>query len=301
MKSLFVSLLAWFALAAASPAHAVINVLACEPEWASLAGEIAGDRARVFAATTAMQDPHRIEARPALIAQARRADLLVCTGAELEIGWLPLLQRESGNPKIQDGSPGYLEAAAQVRLLEKPTSVDRSMGDVHAAGNPHIHLDPRNLLQVGNALAKRLAGVDPANGAYYAERYDGFAVRLKAAIARWEREASALRGVAVVVHHRNLSYLCNWLGIEVVADLEPKPGIDPSAAYTAQLLKQLNARPAAMVLRSAYQSPKASDWIAGQTGTKAVVLPYTVGGSERSTNLFSLFDDTISRLLEAAR
>ena len=301
MKSLLFILISVVATAIAMPAHAVLNVLACEPEWAALTNEIAGDSARTFSATTAMQDPHRIEARPALIAQARRADLLVCTGAELEIGWLPLLQREAGNARIQSGRPGYFEAASFVRLIDKPATLDRAMGDVHAGGNPHIHLDPRNLLVVADALAKRLAEIDPANAARYVEGHARFAARLQAAIARWEQEASSLRGVPVVVHHKSLSYLCGWLGLQVVADLEPKPGIEPSAAYLGQLLNQLRATPAAAVLRASYQSPRASEWVAGQAGMKAVVLPYTVGGSDRARDLFSLFDDTLAKLKDATR
>jgi zinc/manganese transport system substrate-binding protein len=284
----------------AAPARAALSVLACEPEWASLAQELAGDRAKVVSATTARQDPHRIEARPALLAQARRADLLVCTGADLEVGWLPLLQRESGNAGIQPGQPGFFEAARFVELLDRPAFVDRSMGDVHAAGNPHIHLDPRNLLKVAKALAARLSALDAANAAHYAARQRDFAARMAAAVARWEREAASLRETRVLAHHRNWSYLAAWLGLRVAADLEPKPGIEPSAAYLAQLVDRLKAQPAKMVLRTPYQPPRASEWIAERTGIRAVELPFTVGGSARATDLFSLFDDILARLKEAA-
>lgn len=300
MNKLFAVLLSLGALLAA-PAHASLNVLACTPEWAALTQELAGDKAKVTSATTAMQDPHRIEARPALLAQARRADLVVCTGADLEIGWLPLLQRESGNAKIQAGQPGYFEAAAFVRLIEKPAVLDRALGDIHAAGNPHFHTDPRNLLRVSDALAKRLADIDPANAAHYAARHKDFTARMNTAIARWEKEAAPLRGVPVVVQHKNWSYLAYWLGLKMVADLEPKPGVDPSAAHLGRLVTQLKAQPAKMVLRAAYQSPRASEWVAQRTGMKAVELPYTVGGSEQAKDLFSLFDDTLARLLAAAR
>lgn len=285
----------------AFPARAALQILACEPEWASLAQELAGELARVSSATTARQDPHRIEARPALLARARRADLLVCTGAELEVGWLPLLQRESGNAGIQSGRPGYFEAARYVPLLEKPAAVDRAMGDVHATGNPHIHLDPRNLLKVAEALAARLAALDPPNAARYAAREREFAARFQAAIARWEKEGADLKGVTVLAHHRNWTYLAGWLGLRIVADLEPRPGIEPSAVHLAQLLEKLKAEPAKMVLRTPYQSPRGSEWIASRTGTRAVELPYTVGGSERAKDLFGLFDDTLARLAEAAK
>src|SRR5436189_2934663 len=144
-------LLAALCFAISSPALAALNILACEPEWGALAKEIGGDKANVYTAITALQDPHRVEARPSLIARARNADLMVCTGAQLEIGWAPLLQSQSGNAKIQNGQPGYFEVTSVLSLIEKPTSVDRAQGDVHPAGNPHVHLDPRNIAKVASA------------------------------------------------------------------------------------------------------------------------------------------------------
>ena len=277
-------------------AHATLNVLACEPEWAALAQELAGDRIRVTSATTARQDPHHIEARPSLIARARGADLMVCTGAELEIGWLPLLQRESGNARIQTGQAGMFEAARHVGLLDRPASVDRSQGDVHAQGNPHIQTDPRNLLKVADALAQRLAALDSAQAVFYAARNRDFQARMGAAIVRWEKEAAPLRGVPVVVHHKSWTYLADWLGLKVVADLEPKPGIDPSVAYLAQLLDRLQTQPARMILRTTYLSPRPGEWLAQKAGIPVVELPFTVGGSPAARDLFGLFDDTVAKL-----
>ncbi len=285
---------------AAPAARAALNVLTCEPEWAALTQELAGDLANVSSATTAQQDPHHIEARPSLLARARRADLLICTGAELEIGWLPLLQREAGNGKIQPGQPGYFEAARFARIIERPTALDRAQGDVHAGGNPHLHLDPRNIARVADGLAKRLSELDPANAARYADRHADFQRRWTAAMARWETQAAGLKGASVVTHHRNLSYLVDWLGLQVIGELEPKPGMEPTASHLAELLETLKATPARMVLRTAYESPKASAWLASRTNIPAVDLPYTVGGSPRAKDLFGLFDDTLARLLQAA-
>lgn len=294
---LFTGLVAWIAM----PAHAALDVLACEPEWAALTEELAGPAARVSSATTARQDPHRIEARPSLIVRARNADLVVCTGAELEAGWLPLLQREAGNPRILPGRPGYFEAAQFVTLIEQPATLDRAHGDVHAAGNPHLHTDPRNLLPVAEALAQRLAELDPANAAVYAARHSDFATRWRIAIARWETEAAPLRGVPVLVQHKNWSYLARWLGLVVVADLEPKPGIEPSVAHLGRLLDQLKARPPRMTLRTAYHSPRPAEWIAARSGIPAVELPYTVGASPKTGDLFMLFGETVARLKAALR
>ena len=301
MKKLFSIVIAACALLLALPSHAAVNVLACEPEWAALAAEIGGDKVRATSATTALQDPHRIEARPSLIARTRNADLLVCTGLELEAGWLPILRQQSGNPKIEPGQPGYLEAGLLVPRLDVPTRLDRAEGDVHAAGNPHIQQDPRNIAKVADALAQRLAQIDHANAAYYQARYKDFSARWNAALLKWEKQGAPLKGMAVVEHHKNMEYLLNWLGMHSVATLEPKPGVEPSAAHLAQLVDQLQRQPAKMALRAAYQDGRASQWLAEHAHVKAVMLPFTVGGDEQAKDLFSLFDDTVQRLLEGAK
>ena len=295
MRQLLIALVACVAL----QAHAALKVVACEPEWGSLAKEIGGDKVNVYTAITALQDPHRVEARPSLIARARSADLLVCTGAQLEIGWVPLLQTQSGNSKIQTGQPGYFEAASVVSLIEKPTSVDRSMGDVHPAGNPHLHLDPRNIATVASALAERMASLDAPQAAYYRSRGQDFLARWKDATARWEKQAAPLKGMPVVVYHKDLSYLVNWLGLKEIGALEPKPGIPPSTAHLSELLEQLKKTPAKAVVRSAYNDPRPAEWLAGQAKVNSVLLPYTVGGTDRAKDLFGLYDDTIARLLGA--
>jgi zinc/manganese transport system substrate-binding protein len=283
------------------PALAALNVLACEPEWGALARELGGDQVRVTTAATALQDPHRIEARPSLIARARDADLVVCTGAELEIGWLPLLQTQSGNPKIQLGQPGYFEATSFVPLIDRPARVDRSLGDVHAAGNPHIHLDPRNIERVATALSERMAGLDPAQAGHYEQRTKAFLARWGEAIQRWEKQAEPLKGTPLVVYHKDMSYLNNWLGMREVGALEPKPGLPPSTAHLTQLLEQLKRTPAKMVVRAAYNDPRPAEWLAERAKIPAVVLPYTVGGTPDSKDLFGLYDDTLARLLSVKR
>jgi len=292
-NTLFIFTLASFAFSA----HAALNIFACEPEWAALAQELAGDKANIYAATNALQDPHHIEARPSLIAKARRAQLVVCTGAELEAGWLPLVLREAANPDIAPGKPGYLEATRHVHMLELPSRLDRAEGDVHAAGNPHIQLDPRNFLPVAEALATRLSELDPANAPFYKQRLQVFKLNWQAAIKRWEKAAAPLKGQAVLVQHRAYPYLVSWLELKQVGELEPKPGMEPSAAYLAQILEQLRANPARMVIRSAYQDSKPSEWIAQRAHLNTVELPFSVGGTPAAKDLYSMFDDTIARLL----
>lgn len=293
-------ILFWLGLAAL-PAAAAVEVLATVPEWGALARELGGDRVRVFTATTALQDPHRIDARPSLLARARLARLVVANGAELETGWLPVVLRESGNALIQPGRDGYFEAAALVERLDVPHLVDRAQGDVHAAGNPHVHLDPRNVLKVAGGLGERLARIDPDNAAFYQARLAAFTSRWQAAMARWEKAAAPLRGVPVVVHHQSFAYLSRWLGMEELGALEPKPGVEPSSGQLAALLQRQRERPARMVLRTAYQQAAASEWFAGRAGIPAVLLPFTVGGSSAAGDLFGLFDDSIERLLQALR
>ena len=284
-----------------APAHATLNIFACEPEWAALAQELAGDKASIYAATNALQDPHHVEARPSLIAKARRAQLLVCTGAELEAGWLPVILRESANPDIAEGKPGYFEATHFVQMLEVPSRLDRAEGDVHAQGNPHIQLDARNYLPIAQALSARMCEIDPANTAFYDKRLQDFKSSWQAAVKRWEIQAAPLKGIPVLVQHRAYPYLEAWLGFKQIGELEPKPGMEPSAAYLGKLLAQLQTIPARMVIRSAYQDAKPSEWIAERAHIPAVELPFSVGGAEAAKNLYGLFDETITRLLQGLK
>ena len=278
-----------------------LEVFACEPEWGALVKELAGDDAKITVATTAFQDPHQLQARPSLIAAVRRADLLVCTGAQLEIGWLPLLLRRSGNPHIQVGDPGYFLAADFVRKIEIPKLVDRSRGDIHPQGNPHVHLDPRNIRRIANALAERLSEIDRAGSSAFDSRLNDFQDRWSAAILRWEEESASLAGQRLVSHHRSFSYLARWLDLDIVATLEPKPGIPASGAHLARLLERLTPNPPAGVIRTPYANEKPSAWLSKRLGTAELQLPYTIGGSDDVVDLFTLFDESIRLLKEQAK
>ena len=279
------------------PASAALSVFATVPEWGALATELGGDKVSVYTATNALQDPHHVEAKPSLIARARSADLVVATGAELEVGWLPLVLRQAGNPKVQPGRPGYFEATRFVVTLEKPTRLDRADGDVHPAGNPHIQTDPRNIARVASPLAARMAELDPENAAHYQARLAAFNARWSAATAEWEKKAAPLAGAPIVVQHKSFTYLIAWLKLNEVAALEPKPGVEPTVAYLSEVLTVLQRQPPKMVIRAAYQSDRASQWIAERAKINGVVLPFTVGGDEAAKDLYGLFDDTIARLL----
>jgi zinc/manganese transport system substrate-binding protein len=298
MQKLFFILAATLSLTAL-PAQAALNVFACEPEWGALAQELGGDKVSIYNATQALQDVHHVQAKPSLIAKARSANLVACTGMELEIGWLPMVLRQAGNAEVQPGKPGYFEAGNVVRHLEIPQRLDRAEGDIHPQGNPHIQTDPRNIGKVGEALAQRLAQLDPANAAFYQNRQQDFAKRWQEAIKRWEAQAAPLKGVAIVAQHNGFPYLNEWLGLRQVATLEPKPGVEPSSSYLAEVLAKLQRQPAKMVIRAAYNDDRASLWLSERAQIPVVMLPFTVGGTERAKDLFGLFDDTVQRLLEA--
>ncbi len=298
MKLLFIAAAALFGAAAfATPASANLNVFACEPEWGALSSEIGGDKVNVYTATVGGQDPHQVQARPSLIARARTANIAVCTGAELEVGWLPLIIQQSGNNRIAPGQPGSFDATSAVRLLEVPASVDRSQGDIHAGGNPHIQTDPRNMIPVSRALAARFAQLDPGNAATYTSRQQDFERRMTAAIARWAQRAAPLRGISIAVQHHSWVYLENWLGMREIVPLEPRPGVPPSSGYLAQVLGRLQQTPARFVIRAAYEDSRPSEFISQRAHIPAVMLPFTVGGTPQATNLFTLYDDTITKLL----
>jgi zinc/manganese transport system substrate-binding protein len=295
MKRLFFLFLMTLSLAA----HADLKVFATVPEWGALTKEIGGKHVDVFTATGGLQDPHHGEARPSLIARARNADLVVSTGAELEVGWLPVILRNSGNPRVQPGQPGNFEAARAVRMLEVPTRLDRADGDVHAGGNPHIQNDPRNILKVGEALTARMVQLDAANAAEYQANFKNFTERWKAAIVKWEASAAPLRGMHVVTQHKAFPYLYDWLGIVEVATLEPKPGVEPAVSYLAQVMADVVTQKPRMVIRAAWNSPQPAEWFSEHAHIPAVVLPFTVGGSDQAKDLFSFFDDTLAQLLRA--
>ena len=301
MKSLVNIVLITLALSLSNVAVARLNIFACEPEWGSLVNELGGDKVKVYTATTAFQDPHRIEARPSLIAKMRQTDLVVCSGADLEVGWLPLLLRSSANKKVQLGQPGYFEAAMQVERLDVLEKVDRAMGDVHSKGNPHVHLDPRRVATIAAALTQRLVKIDPGNAVHYQQLGENFQSRWQSAMDKWNNKAAPLKGQRIVVHHKDWIYLFDWLSIEEAAALEPKPGVPPSTSHLASILTGLQSNPAKSIIYTTYQNDKAAKWLSERANIPAIQLPFTVGGSDNANDLFSLMDETLGLLLKGIR
>ena len=288
-------------LAAPLVSQAELEIFACEPEWAALAAEIGGELVDAHSATTALQDPHYIQARPSLIARVRNADLVVCSGAQLEIGWLPALLQKANNRNVMPGSDGYFEASMFVERLDATGSVDRAQGDIHPQGNPHVQTNPHNVRLIAVALAGRMAELDHGNADAYRSGLADFTRRWDEAIAAWESRAAPLAGTRVITHHKAWVYLERWLGLEEAANLEPIPGLPPSAGHLSQLVRQFSGNGADVIVRSPYQDARASEWLQERTGIPAVVLPLTVGGTEEATDLFALFDDIIDRLLGATQ
>ncbi|GAA4871434.1 metal ABC transporter solute-binding protein, Zn/Mn family [Ferrimonas pelagia] len=294
MRTSFKRLFACCALLLAPNAWA-LNLFACEPEYAALAQELAPE-ARIFSATTALQDPHQIQARPSLIAQMRRADLAICAGAELEVGWLPMLQMKANNPKVRDGLPGMFYAAEQVDTLDRLDSVSRDMGDVHAEGNPHLHFSPQRLLRVAQVLTERLAQLDPTNAEHYRANFDDFSARWLTAIPVWEAKAAPLHGQAVIAYHSSFRYLFDWLGVEQAGDLEPKPGLPPSTAHLAGLLALTEQQTIMAVVHAGYQDRRGAQWLAQRAELPVVRLPFSTG-QEGIDSLFALYDAVLEPLL----
>ena len=297
-KILAIALLA--TILCSATAQAKLNVFACEPEWGSLLQELAGDAISIDVGTTALQDVHQIEAKPSLIAKVRRANIIVCTGADLEAGWLPQLIRQSGNAAIASG-PGNFMTTSQVVTLEKPSQLNRANGDVHPQGNPHIQMDPKRVLIVAKALSARLIQLDTNNTSEYQKRFSSFSSRWNDAIKRWEAKAAPLKGQKIIVQHNSWVYLNAWLGLNQIDTLEPKPGVPPSSSHLASLITVAKTEKPMAIIYAAYQSPKSSNWLSERTGVPVVMLPLTVGGDAEAKDLFGLFDSTIDNLLDAKK
>ncbi len=284
--------------ALASPATAEVRVFACEPEWAALAEAVGGGDVVVHSATHGAQDPHHVRARPSLIARVRRADVLFCSGAELESGWLPVLMRRGARRGIQPGQPGHVMAADHVPVLDRPDTIDRSLGDIHPSGNPHVHLDPRNVEILASELARRLERIDPGNADAYRSRLASFRAVWAEARQGWRNRVAGLQGMKVVVHHEAWAYFLRWAGLTRVASLESLPGIPPSASHLQAVLEQAREADAEAILRAPHEPRDAADWLSARTGIPVLDLPYTVGGHPEANDLVSLFDVTLTLLEE---
>jgi len=277
-----------------------LNVIASTTDLAALAQEVGGDRISVDSIAKGYQDPHFVEAKPSFLLKLRQADLLISVGLQLEIGWLPPLITQCGNPRIQVGAPGYLDTSQFSEILEISTEqVTRAMGDVHPLGNPHYWLDPDNGRRVAKGIATKLGELDPADAAYFQQRYQDFDKRLAAAEKNWEDMMRPYRGRKVVTYHRSWPNFAKHFGLDVVGYIEPRPGIPPTPGHTIELIQQMRRDNIKLMLIEPYFDLKTPDSIARETGSKVVVLLPSVGGEKQVTDYFKLFDYDIALLVKA--
>ena len=280
--------------ACVTQAFAGINVVATLPWIGSLAKEIGKEKIDVTVLVKPNQDAHTIEAKPSMILAARKADIIMYDGLDLEIGYLPLIIESSKNPKLMPGQIGNLDCSQFITPLEKPTSVDRSMGDVHPLGNPHYHFSPSRVLRVADGMARLLADVDKANADFYLGNYKAFTEQVKAKEKEWH--AVPLKGKKYVAYHKYFEYLANEFGFQIIGYLEPKPGIPPSATHIEELIVLMKREmPAAILVTSAYGKEEAES-LSSKTGVKVIVLPNDVGSMPGTDNLIFFWDKVVTSL-----
>jgi zinc/manganese transport system substrate-binding protein len=291
-------------LMGAAPARSAgpLKVIGTTEDLASIAREVAGDKASVESLSRGYQDPHFVEAKPSFVLKLNKADLLIAVGRELEIGWLPPLITQSRNAKIQPGADGYLDASLNARILEMPTGqLTRAMGDVHPSGNPHFWLDPENGKHVAKAVAEKLSELDHANASYYAQREADFEKRLTEAEARWTAMMAPYKGTKVVTYHRSWPNFAEHFGLEVIGYVEPKPGIPPSPSHTIDVINAMKRQNVKIIMVEPYFDLKTPDSIARETGARVLVMPPSVGGEKEITDYIKLFDYDLKLLTDAIK
>jgi ABC-type Zn uptake system ZnuABC Zn-binding protein ZnuA len=296
MKRFFASLLI-LAAGATSPAAAKLNVIGSTEDLAALAREVGGDRVSVDSIARGYQDPHFVEPKPSFLLKLTRADLLIVVGLQLEIGWLPPLITQSRNAKVQVSGKGYLDASNFCQILEKPTGqVTRAMGDVHPLGNPHYWLDPDNGRRIAKGIADKMSELQPADAAYFAQRYADFDKRLAAAEKGWEAKMAPFKGRKVITYHRSWPNFCEHFGMDVVDYVEPKPGIPPTPSHTLEVINEMKRDNVKLILVEPYFDLRTPNSIASAVGGQVVVLMPSVGGVKEVTDYFKLFDYDINLL-----
>src|SRR5690349_284956 len=277
-----------------------LNIVTSTTDMAALTQEVGGDKISVESIAKGYQDPHFVEAKPSFLLKLRQADLLIAVGLDLEIGWLPPLITQSGNPRIQVGAPGYLDASQFAEILDKPTgTITRAMGDVHPLGNPHYWLDPDNGRRIAKGIAGKLGELDPADASFFQERFQDFDKRLTEAEKKWESEMKPFRGRKVVTYHNSFPNFAKHFGLNVIAYVEPRPGIPPTPSHTIELIGQMKRENCKAILVEPYFDLKTPNSVARETGGQVVQYMPSVGGEKDVTDYFKLFDYDIALLSKA--
>lgn len=272
-------------------AFAKVKIVASLPVFGAIAQEVGGDRVEITSLAKPGQDPHFLDAKPTYVVALSQADLLLQGGLELEIGWLPVLMTQSHNPKIQKGQVGYLEASKGIRILEIPSAVDRSMGDVHPEGNPHYWLDPRNGILIASNIAERLGQLDPANASFYQDRFNVFRREFSEKIKTWENIIQKLRGNKMMTYHQSFSYFLDWAKLQSVGQIEPKPGIPPTPSHLLSLIDLLKKDSISFILVEDYYDARPAQELSKKTNVPVLIVPTSSGGRYEE-----LFDTLIQKM-----
>jgi zinc/manganese transport system substrate-binding protein len=276
---------------------AAVHVVSSIPTLGSLAKEVGGNRIEVESLGKGYQDPHFVEPKPNLMLVLNRADLLLHVGLELEIGWLPPLVLGSRNPKIQLGEPGNLDCSRAIPVLDIPTTkVDRSMGDIHPQGNPHYWLPPGNAKIIAREIAQRLEQIDPEGRAEYEKNLATFNGRVDAKLKEWAPMVAKLKGVKVATYHKSWSYVSQWLGLEEIGYVEPKPGIPPDPQHLARLIGVMKQEGAKLLLVEDFYNKSVASLVAEKAGAKLLTLPTDVGATPQIKDWFSLVETVLGAL-----
>lgn len=281
-------------LVLATPAFAELNVVATLPWIGSLVKEIGKDKINLTVLVKPNQDAHFLEAKPSMVLAARKADILMYNGLDLEIGYLPLIIESSKNSKLMPGKPGNFDCSQFVTVIKKYGSVDRSMGDVHPHGDPHYHFSPSGVLRVAEGMARFLGEEDSANAAFYKANYTSFAERLKEKQKQWQ--TAALKGKKFVANHEYFEYLAREFGFQFIGYMEPKPGIPPTAAHIEGLIELMKRTDSSGILITPAYNLKDAEALSTKTGVKVIVLPHDVGSMEGADDLIAFWDKIVALL-----
>ncbi|MBL6974386.1 MAG: zinc ABC transporter substrate-binding protein [Deltaproteobacteria bacterium] len=284
---------------ASLPATARLRVVGTLPDFAAIATEIGGDRVHAESLIRGTQDPHYVDAKPSMILRVNRADLLICIGMGLEDGWLPVLMTQSRNGEIQVGQPGYLDASTVIAPMEVPVNPDRTMGDVHGAGNPHYYTSPREMFQVAEAIYRRLVQLDPEGRRHYETGWKAFEQKYREKMTSWKSRLSSFEGFRVIVYHESWIYMLEWSGLKKVGALEPVPGIPPNPRHVTKVLNKVRELDVGFVIQEIYHPTNLSKIFATKAKARLVILPSMVGAEPAIKTISDKFDRIIKLLTEA--
>jgi zinc/manganese transport system substrate-binding protein len=276
-----------------------LNVVATTPDLAAIAREIGGDAVTVSALAKPTEDPHFVDAKPSHLVTLNRADVLIEGGAELELGWLPPLLDNARNDKIAAGAPGRIVASQGIRMLEVPATFDRSKGDVHSLGNPHFLVDPVDAKIVAAEMADHFAKVNPAAAETFKANLKRFDETIDRKLVEWQKLLAPYRGAKIVTYHKDFVYFAERFGLEIVEELEPKPGIAPSPAHLTKVISTMQSTKAGVILVQPYQNRKTAETVARQTGAVVLDMPQQPGAVPNTSTYFDVMDHLVQTLATA--